>query len=250
MFGRSFTIFKLAGFKINIDTSLLFLGLLITWGLGAGYFPANYPGLSSVTYWLMGGASTLGLFFSIIFHELCHSLVARSFGLKVNSITLFIFGGVSDLEKEPGTPKVEFLMAAAGPLFSIVFGFAMYGLLALGTMFDWSVAINGVVAYLAILNIILAVFNLVPAFPLDGGRIFRSILWKIKGDMLWATRIASNVGIGFGWLLIGLGILAVILGGNLIAGVWYVLIGILLKTAAKMSYEQLLIKHQSEPKDQ
>ena len=242
MLGRKgFTLFRIAGLDVKIDPSWLFLAFLITWSLGAGLFPYYYPNLAVSSYWWMGVVGALGLFVSILCHEISHSLVARAYGLPVKDITLFIFGGVSDLEQEPPTPKIEFLMAAAGPALSIILGLAFYGLLAFGREQNWPVPVNGVVNYLAYINLILAAFNLVPGFPLDGGRIFRSALWKIKGDLRWATHVASQSGAFFGWLLIAMGILSFFRGG-FIGGIWWFLIGLFLKDAAHMSYQQLIIQ--------
>lgn len=240
MFGARITLFKLFGFEVRIDASWILIAILITWSLARGVFPVYNPNFSAATYWILGVIGALGLFASIVVHELSHSLVARRFGLSMKGITLFLFGGVAEMDEEPSTPKAEFFMAIAGPLASIAIGFIFLGLLALGRN-RWPQPPLLILSYLGSINLILAVFNLIPAFPLDGGRVFRSILWGWKKNLRWATRIASTVGSGFGLVLIFIGILSVIAGG-LIGGIWWVLIGLFLRSASKMSYQSMLIR--------
>ncbi|MBD3291149.1 CBS domain-containing protein, partial [candidate division KSB1 bacterium] len=176
----------------------------------------------------------------IIVHELAHSLVARRFGMPIKGITLFIFGGVAEMNEEPPSAKSEFFMAVAGPLTSILIGMVFY---AFGMLAGASIpeAVAAVIRYLALINLILAGFNLLPAFPLDGGRVFRSILWAWKKDLKWATRFSSRIGSGFGVLLIVLGGLS-FFGGNIVGGIWWVLIGFFMLSASRMSYQQLLLR--------
>ena len=193
----------------------------------------------------MGVGGAIGLFLSIVFHELCHSLVARRYGLPMKGITLFVFGGVAEMTDEPSSPKAEFLMAAAGPLSSILLGLVLY--LAVAGLEGGVLPpqISGVAQYLAFINLILAVFNLIPAFPLDGGRILRSALWQWKKNLRWATRIASAIGSAFGVLLIAVGIFNVIMG-RIVSGIWQFMIGMFLRNAAQMSYRQVLIRRALE----
>lgn len=244
MFGKSITLFKLLGFEVKLDFTWLILGLLITWSLATGLFPHFYEGFNTSTYWIMGVVGALGLFFSIVFHELCHSLVARRFGLPMKGITLFIFGGVAEMSEEPPSPRAEFMMAVAGPLSSIFLG--------LGLLLIWFVGegglpgpVNGVINYLGVLNLILAGFNLVPAFPLDGGRVLRSVLWGWKEDLRWATRLASKIGSTFGILLIVLGVFNVFTG-NFIGGIWWFIIGMFIRGASRMSYQQAVLRRSLE----
>jgi len=190
----------------------------------------------------MGAAGALGLFISIIFHEFCHSLVARQFDLPIKGITLFIFGGVAEMDKEPENAKSEFFMAIVGPISSVVLAAIFFLFYMAGKAVNWPGPVNGVLMYLGWLNIILAGFNMVPAFPLDGGRVLRSILWYAKGDLRWATRISSGLGAAFGLFLMILGVISFI-GGNFIGGLWYFLIGMFIKSASQMSYRQLLVKN-------
>ena len=176
MFGRSIPLFKLAGFQVGIDWSWLLLAVLISWTLATGVFPSNYPDLSPGIYWSMGVIAAAGLFASIVLHELAHSLVARRYGLPIGGITLFIFGGVAQMEGEPDRPAAEFWVAIAGPIASFVIGLACWLLAQAAAAAGAGVPVFGVLAYLASINVILALFNLVPAFPLDGGRVLRAVL--------------------------------------------------------------------------
>lgn len=241
MFTKRFTIFKLFGFEVKLDLSWLLIAILIIWSLATGFFPLSFPGLAVATYWWMGAFCALGLLFSIVFHELSHSIVARRYGLKISGITLFIFGGVAEMTEEPENAKTEFMMAIAGPLSSFLLAFIFYGLYILSVSIGAELAVLGVLLYLSYMNLMLAIFNLVPAFPLDGGRILRAALWRWKHSLHEATRISSQIGSGFGIVLIILGVLAV-LRGNFIGGMWWFLIGMFLRSAAGMSYQQLLVR--------
>ncbi len=245
LFGRSVTLFELLGFKVQIDMSWIFLALLVTWSLAKGLFPSLFEGLPAPTYWWMGLAGALGLFASLIFHELCHSIVARRYGIPIKGITLFIFGGVAQMDDEPPSAKAEFLMAMAGPIASILLAVGFYGVVQVGTSYRMPIPVVGVATYLSFVNGLLAAFNLIPAFPLDGGRMLRAALWRWKNDMRWATGLASRIGSGFGFLLVGLGLLNVITG-NFVLGIWWFLIGLFLHTAAKASYFQLLTRRTFE----
>jgi len=245
MFGRGLTLFKLFGFKVKIDLSWLILGLLITWTLAKGLFPHLYKELPATTYWVMGIAGALGLLFSIVFHELWHSLIARKFGLPMRGITLFIFGGVAEMTEEPPSPKAEFFMAVAGPISSVVLSLGLFGIFFLGMGGGWPESVIGVIHYLAFLNLILAGFNLLPAFPLDGGRVLRSVLWGWRDNIRWATQISSKIGGAFGIALVVLGILELFLG-NLIGGIWMAVIGLFIRGASQSAYQQLLIRRALE----
>jgi Zn-dependent protease/predicted transcriptional regulator len=241
MFGKRIKLFNLLGFEVRIDLSWIIIAGLITWSLAAGLFPYLYPGQSPKTYWFMGGVGALGLFASIVCHEYCHSLVARSFGMPMKGITLFIFGGVAEMGDEPPTARAEFWMAVVGPVSSLCLAGVFYLIYLGGASAGWPLAVLGVTRYLAWINALLAAFNLIPAFPLDGGRILRSILWGAKANLRWATRISSGIGSGFGIFLIIMGVLEV-LRGNFIGGMWWFLIGLFLKGAAQASYQQLVVR--------
>ncbi|HXQ67650.1 MAG TPA: site-2 protease family protein [Alphaproteobacteria bacterium] len=239
--GHRFTLFSLFGFKVRVDISLVFLALLVTWSLASAVFPPQLPGLDRATYWWMGVAGTIGLFFSLIFHELSHSLVARRYGLPIRGITLFIFGGVAEMSDEPPSAKAEFWMALAGPAASILLALLAWALSGLGAAAGVPEPVTAVVRYLALINAVLAVFNLVPAYPLDGGRVLRAALWWRRGDIVGATRSAARAGGAFALLLMGMGVLQVVTG-NFIAGMWWFLIGMFLRNAARGSYMDILTR--------
>jgi Zn-dependent protease/predicted transcriptional regulator len=241
MFGKKIPLFSLFGFKVGVDLTWLVLAVLITWSLAKGLFPSYFEGYSNTTYWWMGIAGAVGLFASIIFHEFCHSMVARRFGLPIKGITLFIFGGVAEMNEEPKSPKVEFFMAIMGPVSSVILGLLIGAAVFAGGKMNWPEPVTGVLKYLVWLNFILAGFNLLPAFPLDGGRVLRAALWKIKGNLRWATRVASRLGSGIGLFFIIIGIMTFVMGG-FIGGMWYFLIGMFIRWASQMSYRQLLIR--------
>jgi Zn-dependent protease len=241
MFGKRFRLFKLFGFQVQVDLSWLVIAALVTWTLAVGIFPQRFRGFAPETYWIMGAAGALGLFASIIFHEFAHSLVARQFGMEMSGITLFIFGGVAEMKEEPRSPRAEFFMAIAGPLSSVVLALMLWGLSKWGQSIGWPAPVYGVLGYLGWINAILVVFNLIPAFPLDGGRVARSILWGIKKNLPWATRIVTAIGSAFGFLLAGLGVVS-FLSGNVVGGIWWFLIGLFLRSAARMSYQQVMMR--------
>jgi Zn-dependent protease/CBS domain-containing protein len=245
MFGKRIELFRLFGFSVKVDLSWLVIAVLVTWSLAAGYFPNSYPELATQTYWIMGLAGMLGLFVSIVLHELSHSLVARQFGMPMRGITLFIFGGVAEMSDEPPSALAEFAMAIAGPIASVLIAGICFGVAIVGDLAAWPDAVTGVLSWLGLINGILVLFNMVPAFPLDGGRVLRSALWHWKGNIRWATRITSQIGSGFGIFLIVAGVLTFITG-NPIGGMWYFLIGLFLRNAAQMSYQQLLVRRALE----
>ena len=251
MFGRPVSLFTVFGFEIKIDISWLLLAALITWSLASGLFPEYYKDLPPSAYWWMGIAGAVGLFLSIIIHELTHSLVARRYGVTMKEITLFIFGGVAQMEEDIPHPKAEFMIAIVGPLSSCVLGLSFFLLSNLGVKSGWPVTVTGVLNYLSWLNMILAVFNLIPAFPLDGGRILRSALWKWKKDLRWSTDVAAQIGSGFGLLLTIMGIIYIV-RGNFVGGLWWFLIGLFIRSAAQSSYRQILARslfHAKKVKD-
>jgi Zn-dependent protease/CBS domain-containing protein len=239
MFGRRITLFKLSGFEVRLDASWIVLAFLITWSLAQGYFPGESPGLPASSYWWMGIASAIGLFVSIVIHEFAHSVVARRRGLPMNGITLFIFGGVAEMSGEPPNAETEFFMAIVGPITSAVLGGLSYLLYETGRN-NWPAQVSGVVHYLGWINLSLAAFNMVPAFPLDGGRVLRSVLWRFKGDLRRATKIASQIGEGFGFFLIAAAIVSLLIG-NVVSAIWWFVLGSFLRGAAQQAYMQVLL---------
>jgi Zn-dependent protease/predicted transcriptional regulator len=239
MFSHRIKLFALLGFQVWIDASWLLVGALIAWTLAVAVFPAAVPDLAVSTYWWMAIAATIGLLFSIVFHETAHSLVARRYGIEIRGITLFIFGGVAQMPAEPESARAEFLMALAGPVASLLLSAALFGLASTIGSLHGPQAIIAIMSYLGLLNLMLAIFNLIPAFPLDGGRMLRAALWGWRQDIGWATRIAAGAGEAFGILLIVLGVFAV-LRGDFVGGMWQFLIGMFVRTAASSGYQQTM----------
>jgi Zn-dependent protease len=232
MMRQRIELFRLFGFPIRVDFSWLLILLLVTYSLSAGYFPENHPGMPATAYWAMGFVAAISLFASILFHELAHAVVARHYKIKIDGITLFIFGGVAEMKEESPSPKVEFWVAVMGPIASFLLGFVFLKLSSYGEALGWNKAVVLIFYYLGFMNGLLAMFNLIPAFPLDGGRVFRSLMWALKKDYVWATRLAAKIGLGFGWILVGLGAVQSV-RGTPFGGLWYILIGFFLRQAAK-----------------
>ena len=234
---------KIFGISLRLHYSWFFIFALITWALAANYFPSTHP-TWSLTMKIGAGLITSLLFFgSVLFHELMHSLVALREGIQIQSITLFILGGVSQMTGEPKMAKDEFRMAGAGPLSSLVLGAAFFGIyLSLrSTTTEAAQFVAAIAYYLGYINILLGVFNLIPGFPLDGGRVLRSLLWWRGKNLKNATRTASNIGRAFGFLFIFAGIW-LIFSGNFFNGIWLALIGWFLESAAVGSYRQMLLQ--------
>ncbi len=246
MFGRSFEIFRVFGFPIRLHPSWVPVAALVTWSLASGVFPALAPDLSLALYWGMGAVAAFGLFASVIAHELAHSLVARRYGIPIRGITLFFFGGVAEMAGEPPSARSELMVAAAGPAMSLAVGGLGWGLVMAVMALGAPEPLSAVLGYLAITNAILALFNLVPAFPLDGGRILRSLLWGWKNDLRRATRISSGIGTAFGYLMIGLGLLRAVWASDWIGGIWWVLLGLFVRSAAAGAWQQLLLRQTLE----
>jgi len=235
---NSFKLGRIAGIDIGVHWSWLFIYVLLTWSLGSTLFDEEFPGWTASQRWLAGLITASLFFMSILLHEISHALMARRLGLPVHSITLFIFGGVSSLGREPDKPRDEFLIAIVGPgtsfLLAVVFGLA------------WLFAdpashlISVVCGYLALVNFSLGVFNMLPGFPLDGGRVFRAMVWGRKHDLLQATRIASIVGVGVAYLMILAGVV-VTFWAAFISGIWLIFIGWFLKNMSEASYQQMVL---------
>ncbi len=235
----SLRISRIAGIDIYIHVSWLIILVLLTWSLAVGWFPVLYPGWSTATYWVISLISALFLFVSVLLHELAHSLVARSRGLPVKNITLFIFGGVSNIEQEPKSPGVEFQVAVVGPVVSLLIGLIAF-LLDLPLRGSKS-PLDAILAYLALTNVLLGIFNLIPGFPLDGGRVLRSIIWKITGSLRTATQAASIVGQVIAYLFIFWGIWQ-LFGSNFLNGIWIAFIGWFLLSAAQSANSQVMLQ--------
>jgi Zn-dependent protease/CBS domain-containing protein len=225
---------RVIGIPIYLHFSWLIIFGLIAWTLSTGYFPAQTPDLPASSYWAKGLVASLLFFVSILLHELGHAVVARRLGLRTRSITLFVFGGVAQLEKDPKDGRAEFWMAAAGPVASLALAGLFYTLASVPFLGPAAVA---VVKYLALINLMLALFNLVPAFPMDGGRLLRGALWGRLGKSR-ATHVASGAGTFFAFLLIFAGVFSLLRGDSL-GGLWYILIGWFIKDTSFSSYQQV-----------
>lgn len=238
MTGNSFQIGKIFGISIRIDYTWFVIFFLVAWSLGSRQFRA-YPNWSYTMSWIMGIITAIIFFASVLAHELAHSLVSKARGVPVKSITLFIFGGVAQISDEPKKPSSEFWMALAGPATSLALG-AFFGLIYLATGRS-SHPVPAVAWWLFWINVIVAGFNLIPGFPLDGGRILRSIIWRIKGNLRSATRIASTVGRIVAYLFILWGV-RLVFADRWFDGIWFVFIGWFLERAASSSYRQLALR--------
>lgn len=232
---------------IKLHFSLILVFFLITWTLSVGFMPRYAPDLNQLQYWIMGITGSIILFLSVLAHELSHSLVARSYGIRVKQIILFIFGGVSDIEEEPKDFKKEFKLAIAGPLISLGLSMVFALLWSITNMIitqsqsassvdDFSILlltmVNAILYYSSILNLILGLFNLIPAFPMDGGRILRSLLYNRNKNYDKSTRIAVRIGVIMSYVFFGFGILT-ILSGSFVSGLWIILIGWFLQNGAQ-----------------
>ncbi len=232
----TFRIGRIFGFEINVHWSWFFIFFLVTASFATSVLEDSYPELTETQRWVVAGFIALLFFCSILLHEISHSVVARRYGIPVPSITLFVFGGVSTLGKEPDNARQEFWIAIVGPLTSIliaiVLGIAYFPLHEL----DHGAA--AISSNLAFINLAIGIFNLVPGFPLDGGRVLRSLFWARNRDILDATRLASRVSQVVAYLIMGAGVI-LFLFHDLISGIWLFLIGNFLKGASEASYAQL-----------
>lgn len=233
--GPGWKVGRLAGIELAIHPSWLVIAFLVTYSLAEFQFPALYRDWTAAAYWGVAVATALLFFGSVLAHELSHALVARRLGLRVEGITLFIFGGATTIDEDSRTPREEALIAIAGPATSLAIGLVILGA-------DLVVAqpyLAALLGWLGFINVLLGLFNLIPGFPMDGGRVLRAVLWRVRGDRLAATRNAALVGRAFAYLLIGFGvILALRPGGSIFSGVWLALIGWFLSNAAEATMAQ------------
>jgi len=229
---------SIAGIRIEVNFSWLIIFALLTFSLATGWFPQSVPGQTVALYWITAVIAVVLLFLSVLAHELAHSIVAKSRGMPVKSITLFIFGGVSNIEREPQSPGVEFQMAFVGPLTSLLLGGVF---VAVSLIMDGITGIPPLVlalfSYTGIVNLLLGVFNLIPGFPMDGGRVLRSIIWKATGSLQRATQWAANVGQGIAYLMMLVGVW-LFFAGYALDGLWIGFIGVFLLYAAQAEIAQ------------
>lgn len=252
MQGPDWQIGRVYGIPIRIHISWLVIFWFVTWSLATGYLPDTLPGLSALRYWAMGAMAALLLFASVLLHELGHSYVALKYRIPIGQITLFIFGGVAQMRKEPPSPRAEFLIAIAGPIVSLAIAAVCLGLVALAETSSTAQAFRGLIALGAVLGAVntnLGLFNLLPGFPLDGGRVLRAGLWAWTKDFYRATSQAATVGLlfGLGFGLIGTLLVAGALSGTVSSqlassGGWIILLGIFLFAAARGSRRQAAMR--------
>jgi Zn-dependent protease/predicted transcriptional regulator len=244
MFRSTIRLFKLFGIPVELDLSWILILMLVTWTFATRYYPSNFPGMFTIgENWLLGFITALLLFVSILMHEFSHSLVASRNGLPIRRITLFMFGGVAQMDRDVDDPRVELKMAAAGPLMSVFLVVLFY---VSSMLFRNLLILPVILGSLAYLNILVLVFNLVPGFPLDGGRILRAAIWYKTGDIRRATKIASRIGGGFAIFLMAVGFYSIVGSyfgtGSLIGGLWLVFIGFFLRQAARSGYVMVAFK--------
>lgn len=232
-----FRIGRVLGIDLRIHPSWFVIVLLVLWTLAAVALPPDFPELAAPLRWGLAAVITALFFLSLLAHELAHSVVAVLRGIPVHRITFFLFGGMAHTSMDSRTPGEEFAIAVAGPVMSVLLGGLFLALWWLGATLGWATPLLGVAVYVAALNLVLALFNLLPGFPMDGGRILRAGLWKATGDVHRATRWAAGVGVGMALVLIALGVWRVI-RGDILAGVWLVLIGLFVRSAARASVRQ------------
>lgn len=240
MLGRGIKLARIFGIEIWFDYSWLLIFALVAWSLASGFFPKEYPGLTPFNYWFMGTVSSILLFICVLLHELSHSFVAQKSGISVPKITLFIFGGVAQISKEPKNAKTEFNIAVAGPICSFMLALFFWILSTSDILYGNKLTLP-IIKYLAFINIALAIFNLFPGFPLDGGRILRAYLWDRWGDVKRATHTVSQIGSGFGIALVFFGVVN-LFWGNIIGGIWFVFIGFFLNQAAKSGLQISILR--------
>ena len=239
---KGLKLFRVLGIQISLNYTWFIVFGLIVWSLAFYYFPYRYPELSQPAHWIMGFLGAVFMFLSVLAHEVTHSAIAKKEGMEVSEITLFIFGGVSQLTKEPQDPHKELKVAIGGPVSSLVLAFIFF-LLAKTT--SNLPLLAGLLGYLAYVNVALAIFNLIPGFPLDGGRVLRALYWKKTGSLQRATRITSEIGkmVGVGIVLFGLFRLLI---GDIMGGFWFVIIGIFLRSSAEGGYQQMVMNQALE----
>jgi Zn-dependent protease/CBS domain-containing protein len=234
----SVNIGKILGIPIRIHWTLWLVFLLIAWSLAVGYLPATYPSLSSTMDWIVGVVSALVLFISVLVHELSHSYIAKKNGLPIARITLFFFGGVSEMTEEPQDAGLEVRMAAAGPLTSFAIGGVLGALWYIGGLVGFPLAVIAVLGYNGLINVALGAFNLIPAFPLDGGRVLRGSLWRSSKNLISATKNATRVSEILSLLMIAAGLLLIVFTADLVNGVWIIFLGWFIRSGAETSLRQ------------
>jgi Zn-dependent protease/CBS domain-containing protein len=238
-------VFHIAGIQVNLDYSWFIIFALVTWSLSAGYYPRHYEGFHAAVYWTAGTLTSLLFFLSIMLHELVHSLVAIRLGITIRSINLFFLGGTSQLSHGAKRPLDEFLIAFSGPASNLLLGGMFFGLNSSVHHIPYVPFIDAMANYLAWINVFIGLFNLVPAFPLDGGRILQAIFWWKTGSSRYAMRLSTDMGKGFSIAIVCLGALQVFTG-SLIGGLILILVGLYLRNMAYAGMEGFEIRHSLE----
>ena len=233
------TLFRFFGFKVKADASWIFLAILISWTMSQKVYPHLVAGQSENTYQLMGVLTVVGLLCSIIMHEVAHAVIAEYYQMPISSITLFIFGGVAEMEGGLSNPRGEFLMAIAGPIMSMLMGLFFWADANLCAQYLGSGALFCVLKYLGNLNMLIAAFNIVPAFPLDGGRALRAVIWRYKNNLVAATRIASESGAVFAYGLFGYACYCLIKQDDPVAGIWWGILGFFVHASGAYAVRQM-----------
>jgi len=236
---RSIRVGRLAGVPIGIQPLWLLIVALITWSLGAFYYPDQAPGIVPAVAYGLGLLSALLLFASILLHELGHAVVARRHGVEIEEIDLWLLGGVARMSGHPKAATDELRFALAGPAITFII-VTVFGAIALALPASTPAAVTAVISYQLFVNATILVFNLLPAFPLDGGRVMRALIWSRNGDLSRATAIAASVGRGLGYGMVGLGVFATLAGA--FGGLWLALIGLFVTAAAKAEENGLLVR--------
>ena len=242
MLRRTITLFRIRGIPVGVSWTWVFVAVLVVWSLAADVFPSQYPGRAAWTYALMGAVGALLFFASILLHELSHTLVAVHEGTTVEEVTLWLFGGVSKTQDLPATPAAEFRVVAAGPAATAAVVVVCWTTAAVGRAVGLADVVVGVPRYLAGINLVLLVFNIVPALPLDGGRLLHAFLWRRSGDRASATVRAGAASRAFAFVLIGIGMLGLLAGGSGLAAVWFVFLGWFLLMAVEQEVASALLE--------
>ena len=241
MFGHAFTLFRLRGYDVRVDLSWLTVFVLLVWSLAERIFPRAEPNLSEAAYWLLGILGALFVFASIVLHELAHASVAKKSGADVRAISLFLFGGVTELNAPPRSPRDEVSLALAGPATSFILAGALFAAALALSALGFQRVVWTFVGYIGGANLVLAGFNLLPTFPLDGGRLLRAWLWHRSGDVRAATRTAASTGPLVGFTLMGVGLLF-LFATNFVAALWWILVGFYVRMLAEVYYSKVLIR--------
>ena len=241
MLGSTLTLFRIRGFEIRIDLSWFIVFSILIWSLAADFLPRHHPGLSRSSYWTLGAALACAIFLSILAHELAHAIVARRKGLRVSSFTLFVLGSVTEMTDDPPSPRHEILFALTGPAVSVALGALFMAFPSVAIPLGADPVAASMVGYLGAANLLIAAFNLIPVFPLDGGRALRGFLWKRGRTLRGATRIATSLATPFALILMTIGVVRLVQDA-FVEGLWWILVGYYVRSAAHVAYNQLFIR--------